>query len=176
MPEPIKGLFFVVIQAHCSFKWLKFWLRLIMAGRKKEPEIITYWTENIHTIKPVIHVSLTFLNSFILPLFGYGDIIWGDRGNVSLMSELQVLHNKAAHLILDLPAHSSTTEALKRLDWKPLSRRRMEHHAIFMHKLLNNHLCHSTQIWFNGDFHGYNTRSRYDTRRASASTRWGQCS
>ena len=67
--------------------------------------------------------------------------IWGDRGNVSLMSELQMLQNKAACLILDLPVHSSATEALKKLGWKPLLRRRMEHHAIFMYKLLNNHFC-----------------------------------
>lgn len=146
-----------------------------MTGRKEaEPEIITYRTENIHTMKPMIHINLTFFNSFILPLFGYGDNIWGDRGNISLLSELQVLRNKAAHLILDLPAHSSKTEALKRLltfDWKPLSRRKMEHHAIFIYKLLNNNLCHSNQISFNRDFHGYNTRSRYDISRVSASAR-----
>ena len=94
-----------------------------MTGRKEKPEIITYRPQNIHTMMPL---NLTVFNSFILPLFGYGDTIWGDRGNVSLLSELQVLRNKAAHLILDLPAHSSTREALKRLltsDWKPLSRR-----------------------------------------------------
>ena len=56
-----------------------------------------------------------FFNSFILPLFDYGDIIWGDRGNASLTSELQVLQNKAARLILDLPANSSATDALTRL-------------------------------------------------------------
>lgn len=87
-----------------------------MTGCKEaEPEIITYRTENIHTMKPMIHINLTFLNSFILPLFGNGGIIWRDRGNISLLSELQVLRKTAAHLILDLPAHSSTTEALKRL-------------------------------------------------------------
>ena len=41
------------------------------------------------------------------------------------MSDLQVLQNKAARLILDLPVHSSASEALKRLGWKPLVRRRM---------------------------------------------------
>ena len=77
-----------------------------------------------------------FFNSFILPLFDYGDIIWGYRGNASLMSELQVLQNKAARLILDLPACFSATEALKRLKlgWKPLLRSRKEHPAIFMYK------------------------------------------
>ena len=37
---------------------------------------------------------ITFFNSFILPLFDYGDVIWGDRGNATLMAEFQVLHNK----------------------------------------------------------------------------------
>ena len=62
-----------------------------------------------------------FFNSFILPLFDYGDIIWGDRGNASLMSELQVLQNKAARLILDLPVYFSAAEALKRLGLKGTS-------------------------------------------------------
>ena len=63
-----------------------------------------------------------------------------------------MLQNKAARLILDLPAHFSAAEALKRLGWKPLLRRRKEHHAIFMYKLINNHfvtlsLSHSMAIF-----------------------------
>ena len=27
------------------------------------------------------HARLLFFNSFILPLFHYADIVWGDRGN-----------------------------------------------------------------------------------------------
>ena len=38
------------------------------------------------------------------------------------MSEVQVLQKKSARVILDLPAHSSATEALKMLEWKPLVR------------------------------------------------------
>ena len=58
-----------------------------------------------------LNARIMFFNSFILPLFDYGDIIWGDRGNASLMSELQVLQNKAARLILDLAAQFSSAEA-----------------------------------------------------------------
>ena len=79
-------------------------------------------------------LELFFFTCFILPLFDHGDIIWCDRRNVSSISELQVLQNKAASVILDLPAHSSASEAVKRLGWKPLLRRRMEHHAIVLHK------------------------------------------
>ena len=49
-----------------------------------------------------------------------------------------MLQNKAARLILDLPAHSSACDALKRLGWKPLVRRRMEHLAVL------NNICNST--------------------------------
>ena len=104
-----------------------------------------------------LNARIMFFNSFILPLFDYGDIIWGNRGNASLMSELQVLQNKAARLILDFPAHSSATEALTILGWKPLLRRRKEHHAIFMYKLMNNYFCHSIAVTFNGDFYSYYT-------------------
>ena len=71
----------------------------------------------LRRIKPYLPLSarITFFNSFILPLFDYGDIIWGDRGNASLMAELQVLQNKAARIILDLPARASATDALARL-------------------------------------------------------------
>ena len=98
------------------------------------------------------------------------------RGNASLMSELQVLQNKAARLILDLPVHFSAAEALKRLGWKPLLRRRKEHHAIFMNKLISNHFCHSVPVTFNDDFHSYYTRSRNDIRKSSATRRWGHWS
>ena len=77
-----------------------------------------------------------FFNSYILSIFDYGDIVWGDRGNVALMTQLQVLQNKAARIIL--PLRASATEALDKLKWKVLSRRRAEHCAIFMFKCLNN--------------------------------------
>jgi len=47
------------------------------------------------------------------------------------MVELQVLDSKAARLILDLPSRASASDALGRLRWKPLQRRRAEHRDIF---------------------------------------------
>lgn len=82
-----------------------------------------------------------------------------------------MLQIKAARLILDLPAHSSAPEVLKRLGWKPLLRHRKEYRASFMYKLLINHFS------FNGDFHGYYTGSaRNDNRKSSAKRRWGHWS
>lgn len=132
----------------------------------------------LRRIKSCLPLSarITFFNSFVLPLFDYGDVIWGDRSNATLMSELQVLHNKAARLILDLPPSASASDALAKLHWKLLQRRRAEHRAIFMYKSINNYFCHSFQFSFNREFHDHNTRSRNNIRKSAANRRWGHWS
>ena len=52
-----------------------------------------------------------FFSSYILPIFDYADVIWGDRGNVALMDQLHVSQNKAARVILALSPRTSATEA-----------------------------------------------------------------
>ena len=42
-------------------------------------------------------------NTLILPIFDYGDLVWGDKGNETLMEKLQISQNKAAKLTLDRP-------------------------------------------------------------------------
>jgi len=63
----------------------------------------------------------------ILSLLDYGDIVWGDKHNKTLMAKFQLLQNKAAKLILDKAKHSSATEAINELDWLVLSERRRQH-------------------------------------------------
>ena len=48
---------------------------------------------------------LTLYNSLILPLFDYGDIVWGDKNNSTLMENLQILQNKAAKIIVARHPH-----------------------------------------------------------------------
>ena len=117
---------------------------------------------------------ITFYNAFILPIFDYCDIVWGDRGNSSLMRCLQVLQNNTARIILDLPALSSATQALSSLNWKPLSERRSHHRCIFMYKMINNRIGYDCQLTCNQDFHHYNTRSKRNVRIPRAKRRWGQ--
>ena len=50
-----------------------------------------------------------------MPLFEYVDLVWGDKHNITPMSSLQVLQNKAAKVILNRPLYSSSTEALAAL-------------------------------------------------------------
>ena len=49
------------------------------------------------------------------------------------MGQLQVLQNKAAKVLLDLPPRSSSTEALNHLDLKILSKRRYFHCCVMIH-------------------------------------------
>ena len=42
---------------------------------------------------------LLFYKSLVMPLFEYADLVWGDKHNITLMSSLQVLQNKAAKVI-----------------------------------------------------------------------------
>ena len=53
-------------------------------------------------------------------LFDFADTILKDRDNITLMHDLQVLQNKAAKVILDLPSYASSTDALKTLEWPTL--------------------------------------------------------
>jgi len=96
-----------------------------------------------------------FFNSYILSIFDYTDIVWGDRGNVALMTQLQVLQNKAVRIILDLPPRTSATEALDKLRWRLRSRRHAERCAIFIFKCLNNLSTQSFNIAFNRDRYVY---------------------
>ena len=38
-----------------------------------------------------LQTRVTLYNTLILPFFDYGDVIWGDENNDSIMSELQIL-------------------------------------------------------------------------------------
>ena len=99
-----------------------------------------------------------FFSSYILHIFDYADIIWGDRGNVAFMDQLHVPQNKAARVILDLSPRTFATEARDKRGWELLSRRLSEHHATFMFKCLNN----SFNIVLSREHHDYNTRSKDD--------------
>jgi hypothetical protein len=85
-----------------------------------------------------IQARLTLYNSLVLPLLDNSDIVWEDKNNYTLMNHLQVRQHNAARLILDLPRHSSATEALETLEWKPLYPCRKYHRCISVFKCLNH--------------------------------------
>ena len=118
-----------------------------------------------------LQTGVTLYNTLILPLFDYGDVIWGDENNDSIMSGLQILQNKAAKVLLGHPSRSSSTEALMSLDLKSLSARRLFHRYIAIRK------CLIGETDFNFDFIKnqavHSRRSNYP-RLPLPRTNWGK--
>ena len=119
-----------------------------------------------------LKARLTIYNALILPLFDYADIVGGDKNNTSLADQLQILQNKAAKTILDAPYLSSSTAALSKLNWHPLTHRRYLHRMLTIYKLENN----LTEFSFNlpKTNHSYNTRRRDDIYLGKPKTNWGK--
>ncbi|XP_078352388.1 uncharacterized protein LOC144637110 [Oculina patagonica] len=117
---------------------------------------------------------LLFYNSLVLPIFDYADLVWGDKNNVELMNDLQVLQNKAAKIILDRPLYSSASDALVALKWLNLEQRRFYHRCIYVYKCINGLMDHSMELLANRDIHSYNTRNKDMLRLPHVTKNWGK--
>ena len=101
------------------------------------------------------HARITLYNVLILPILDYADIVWGDKDNITLMKMLQIVQNKAAKIILDLPMYASSTDALRTLKFKPLDERRFYHRCLLVHKIKNKQIDYKFDLTLEGknDFH-----------------------
>ena len=95
-----------------------------------------------------------------MPLFEYADLVWGDKHNVTLMSSLQALQNKAAKIILDRPLYLSASHALATLKWIPLEKRRFQRRCVHIYKCLNERITHELTLETQQHQHNYNTRNK----------------
>ena len=117
------------------------------------------------------------VKSLIIPLLDYADIVWGDKNNKTLMDNLQVLHNKAAKFVLNLPNRESSTKALTHRSWKPLSVRRKIHRCTCVFRAIQSDKEQNPFIFPNvqgQDYHQDNTRSRLKFRLPPCNTNWGK--
>ena len=99
----------------------------------------------LHRIKHLLPLDagVALYNALIRPLFDFADTIWGDRDNFTLLHDLQVLQNKAAKVILDLPNYASSTDALKTLGWPTLFQERLLHRYITTFKYIHGLVDHN---------------------------------
>ena len=121
-----------------------------------------------------LQARVTLYNALILPLFDYGDVVWGDKNNDTLMSELQILLNKAAKVMLGHPSRSSSTKALNSLDLKPLSTRQFFHRCLPIHKCVIGETDFNFNFISNQAVHSYNIRRSNDLRSPLPRTNWGK--
>ena len=113
----------------------------------------------LNRIKPLLPLDarVALYNALIRPLFDFADTILGDRDNITLMHDLQVLQNKAAKVILDLPNYASSTDALKTLGWPTLFQERLVHRYITTFKYIHGLVDQNFNILRNSDIHSYNS-------------------
>ena len=161
------------------FKYLGVVINQTMSWSEHIDTISTKINQRIGMIKRIrhllpLHAKLTLYNCLIIPLFDYGDTVWGDKNNDTLMGQLQVLQNKAAKVLLNLPPRSSSTEALDRLDLKTLSQRRHFHRCVMMQKYLLGEIDFKFDIRRNSSFHSYQTRRSNDLHLPRVRTSWGK--
>ena len=117
---------------------------------------------------------LLFYKSLVMPLFEYADLVWGDKHNITLMSSLQVLQNKAAKVILNRPLYSSSTEALAVLKWLPLEKRRFQRRCVHVYKCINGLINHDIDLIRQDVLHGHTTRNKGNFRLPRVKRNWGK--
>ena len=116
----------------------------------------------LNHVKPLLPLDarVTLYNTLISPLFDYADVIWGNKDKTTLMGDLQILQNKPAKVILDLPGYASSSNALKSLGWPTLPQRR--HRYVITFNYINGLVDCDFNILRNSDIHCYNTRRKND--------------
>ena len=125
-----------------SFKYLGVTISQNMTWQDHISWIVNKVNQHLGVLRRVrqmlpLQSRLTLYNSLVLPLFDYGDTVWGKKYNFTLMENLQILQNKAAKIILDHRPHSSASKALDSLGWKTLHLRRRFHRCTTIFKCLN---------------------------------------
>ena len=110
-------------QLNCaeSFKYLCITLSPTLSWSDHVEAISNKIYQRLGVIRRVKHLltlesRLTLVNSLVMPIFYYADFVWGDKNNSVLMDHLQVLHNKAAKIILDAHPLSSALKSLQLLN------------------------------------------------------------
>ena len=103
-----------------SFNYLGVTLSSDLTWHNHINNIITKINQRLGVLRRVkeflgLDTRCVLYTSLVLPLFDYGDTIWGDKNNSILMNSLQVLENKAAKIILDKQPRYSSTKALEEL-------------------------------------------------------------
>ena len=121
-----------------------------------------------------VHARITLASCLVVPLFNHPDSVWGDKDNLVLMNQLQIMHNKLAKVILDWQPRSSATEALRTLNWHPLVVRRQFHRCIMMYNCLHRELDFDFNIKYISDMHSYNTRNKQNLYLQKVNRNYGK--
>ena len=78
-----------------------------------------------------------YFNSYILPLFDYGCVVW-DHCSANNMDRLLKLQKRAGRIILQVEFNTPSNQMFNILNWLPIQKRVQYHTCILVFKSLNN--------------------------------------
>ena len=101
-----------------------------------------------------------YYNSYILPIFDYGCMIWG-RCTTANIQRLLKLQKRAARIILQADILTPSLRMFNELKWLSFPRRVQYHSCVMVYKALNNLAPDYVKDLFKNvsDTHNRNTRS-----------------
>ena len=152
------------LESEDSIKFLGVVIQKNLTGNDHIESLIAKVNQRIGLLNRIKHLLpleawVILYNALKRPLFDFTDTNWGDRDNITLTHDLQVLQNKAAKVVLDLPNYGSSTNALKTLGWPTLSQERLVCRYIttfkYIHRLVDHNNFNTLR---NSDIQSYNTR------------------
>ena len=150
------------LESEDSIKYLGVVIHKNLTWNEHIESLIAKVNQRIGLLNRIKHLlpldaRVALYNALIRPLFDFADTIWRDRDNITLTHDLQVLQNKAAKVILDLPNYASSTDALKTLGWSTLLQERLVHRYITTFKYIHGLVDQNFNILRNSDIHSYNS-------------------
>ena len=177
--EGCKPAKFENLECEDSIKYLGVVIHKNLSWNEHIESLIAKVNQRIGLLNRIKHLlpldaRVALYNALVRPLFDFADTIRGDRDNITLMHDLQVLQNKPAKVILDLPNYASSTDALKTLGWPTLFQERLVHRYITTFKYIHRLVDHNFNIMRNSDTHSYSTRRRNDFRLPLAKRNYGK--
>ena len=115
---------------------------------------------NLHRINQLIPMKQRRIlyTSLVTPHFSYADIIWGSCGTVNF-NKVQQAQNFAAKSMIGAKKHSSTTEALKKLELIPLHEKRKINLAVYVKKALEGKAPENILQKYRNQLSNENTRA-----------------
>ena len=115
---------------------------------------------------------IAYFNGLVLPHLDYADIIWGDQpGLKAEMDQLQAFQNRFAKKI-ELKKKLSSAEALKLLNWMPLSSRRFAHRVKLVQNAIKGEIPQHLNCFKQIANHRWELRNNYLPRLVRPRTEW----
>jgi hypothetical protein len=81
--------------------------------------------------------NILFFNSYILPIFDFCCIVWGNCSEEGIQ-RITKLQKRAARIILDAPFFTPTQQLFDSLNWLPFREKNSYHKLILAYTILNN--------------------------------------